>query len=320
MILGLTKQGLPPALDPWYAQVFAPQAAPPSGAHRRRVPVVQSPLRQAIRRQRPAWRSSPNRATPCCSGATTTPWASMPGSRRPLMSGLSRTGVPAARPPWTRYLLWTVALNLPFAVCHPAGPIIAEPLLRSLAINLVLFVLPGLPLTGAMIGCGWLKRWSWMWVVSLSLAVFLGVLVAGHLLGLAVEGSPFWNATWIITNLAAGLNVLAGGEPAWGMRLRAAAAMAIGPLGVSFRGLRRLFLRRVLYRREPGRPRLQDSGHGPCPVDPAAAGEPSGGRSDELLLAPAADPLLRGRLVLVLRPVRASGRLRSRLSRGRQTG
>ena len=30
MILGLTKEGLPPALDPWYARVFAPQAAPPS--------------------------------------------------------------------------------------------------------------------------------------------------------------------------------------------------------------------------------------------------------------------------------------------------
>ncbi len=30
MILGLTKQGLPPALDPWYARVFSPQDAPPS--------------------------------------------------------------------------------------------------------------------------------------------------------------------------------------------------------------------------------------------------------------------------------------------------
>ena len=31
MILGLTKEGLPPVLDPWYARVFAPQAAPPPG-------------------------------------------------------------------------------------------------------------------------------------------------------------------------------------------------------------------------------------------------------------------------------------------------
>ncbi len=30
MILGLTKQGLRPVLDPWYAQVFLPQDAPPS--------------------------------------------------------------------------------------------------------------------------------------------------------------------------------------------------------------------------------------------------------------------------------------------------
>ena len=30
MILGLTKQGLPPTLDPWYARVFTPQATPPS--------------------------------------------------------------------------------------------------------------------------------------------------------------------------------------------------------------------------------------------------------------------------------------------------
>ncbi len=136
------------------------------------------------------------------------------------MSGLSIAGVPAARPLWTRYVLWALALNLPFDVCHPAGPIVAEPVLRSLAINLVLFVLPGLPLAGAMIGCGWLKRLSWMWVVSLSFAVFMAVLVARHLMGLGVESSAFWNATWIITNLAVGLNAFVGGEPAWGLRLR----------------------------------------------------------------------------------------------------
>ncbi len=133
------------------------------------------------------------------------------------MSGPSLAGAPADRPPWTHYLLWVVALNLPFAVCHPDGPIDAGPLLRSLAINLVLFVLPGLPLTGALIGCGWLKRLSWMWVLSLSFAVFMAVLLACHLLGLAVDGGRFWNATWIVTNLAAGVNMFVGGEPAWGI-------------------------------------------------------------------------------------------------------
>ena len=134
------------------------------------------------------------------------------------MSGYLPAIAPGARRPWPRYLLWLVALNLPFALCHPAGPIITEPVLRSLAINLVLFVLPGLPLAGAIIGGGWSKRLSWMWVVALSFAVFLFVLVARHFLGLPVAASPFWNTTWIVTNLAAGLNVLVGGEPAWGLR------------------------------------------------------------------------------------------------------
>lgn len=136
------------------------------------------------------------------------------------MNGPSLAEAPTARPSGIHYVLWMAALNVPFAVCHPAGPVVTAAVPRSLAINLVLFVLPGMPLTGVLIGFGWLKRSSWMCVVSLSLAVFMGLVVACRLVGLPVESSPLWNATWVIVNLGAGLNVLAGGEPAWGMRWR----------------------------------------------------------------------------------------------------
>ena len=40
-------------------------------------------------------------------------------------------------------LVWALALNVPFAVCHPVGPLLGGSLARSLAVNLVMFILPG---------------------------------------------------------------------------------------------------------------------------------------------------------------------------------
>jgi hypothetical protein len=39
-----------------------------------------------------------------------------------------------------------LALNLPFLLCHPDRPVIDPSLVRSLAINVVIFLIPASPL------------------------------------------------------------------------------------------------------------------------------------------------------------------------------
>ena len=292
-------------------------ASPPAVQGRRRsAPAVQSPLRRAIPDQARRGDRSPNHATPCCSGAMTTPWASSSGQETPDERTFAGriAGRPAAKDP-----LRALGGCPEPSVCgrSSAGPL-AEPVLRSLAISLVLFILPGLSLTGAMIGCGWLKRWSWMWVVFLSFAIFMGIVMAQGLMGLAVDGRRSWNATWIITNLAAGLSLLLGGEPAWGLRLRQP-CVAIGVLvflaayGGYFYGACH-----VVENQEDHDCKIQATAHALLTrLRPESRLAVTG---DELFLTSAADSHLRGRLVLVSRPVRASGRLRSGLPRGRATG
>ena len=52
------------------------------------------------------------------------------------------------------WLAYAALLNAPFLLCHPAWPAIEWPLARSLAVGLVLLVLPGLPWTGLIAGRG----------------------------------------------------------------------------------------------------------------------------------------------------------------------
>jgi len=122
------------------------------------------------------------------------------------------------RRPVFGYLAAAVALNCPFLLCHPGWTLIEAPLVRSLAVNLVLFLLPGVPLIGAMIGRGWLPRFQLLWAMIASLGVFVAVLVTVHLTGLAVTPSITWNATWLITNLAIVLSASLGGPPDCGLR------------------------------------------------------------------------------------------------------
>lgn len=136
----------------------------------------------------------------------------------------------ALRSPAAGYLAVALAVNLPFLVCHPHWTLVDVPLVRSLAVNAVLFLAPGLPLVGAMIGRGWLRRLHLVWVIVASFAVFAAVLVATHVLGFSVRSGLFWNVTWVVTNLSVLLNVLAGGPPACGVRLRDRHWQVAGPL------------------------------------------------------------------------------------------
>ncbi len=124
-----------------------------------------------------------------------------------------------------RYLAGAAVLNAPFALCHPGGlfrdgPLLDVAPLRSLAIAAVLFLLPGVPLVGAMIGRGWLRRFELLPAMAASLAVFVTALAAVHIAGVSLEGAIAWNVTWGLTNLALLLNVVLGGPATWGLSPR----------------------------------------------------------------------------------------------------
>jgi len=118
------------------------------------------------------------------------------------------------------YVAMAVALNLPFLLCHPGWTLVDLPLVRSLAVGAVLMLVPGLPLVGALIGRGWLSRGSLLWPMFGSLGVLAMAIVASHLVGAAADASLAWNATWVLTNLAIVLNVVAGGPPGCGIQWR----------------------------------------------------------------------------------------------------
>jgi hypothetical protein len=111
-----------------------------------------------------------------------------------------------------------VVVNVPFVLCHPDWPVVSEPLVRSLVINIVLFLAPGLPLAGLMIRRGWLPCFELLWVITLSLGVFVTVLVTLHIIGLPPSAGLMWNGTWLVTNIGLLLNMLLGNPSAWGFR------------------------------------------------------------------------------------------------------
>jgi len=114
---------------------------------------------------------------------------------------------------WLQWLLWAVVLNGPFLLCHPARPLIETPLIRSLAVNAVLFLVPGVALVGVLVGRGLLGRWSLLWIVAGSTVVFLAVVVVSHLGDGPAAGHFAWNATWIVTNVTLLLGLLVGELP-----------------------------------------------------------------------------------------------------------
>ena len=118
----------------------------------------------------------------------------------------------AWRKRWSRsrgavFLVWAVVLNLPLLLCRPGALAGTTPLVRSLAINLVLLVVPGLPWTRVLVVRGWLGRESWAAVVGLSCAAWVLCVAIAHVVGYAPSARMIWYAMAVVTN--AGLICLA---------------------------------------------------------------------------------------------------------------
>jgi len=149
-------------------------------------------------------------------------------SRRPALRDASaRCGAallrwchPLGRSRLLLVLFWAMTINLPFLACHPTWTVVSEPMARSLAVNLVLWIMPGLPLVGLMIARGWLAGFHLLWTIALSLLVLVAVLLGVHLVRLPITGGVVWNGVWIVTNLALAANGALGGPAGFGLRPR----------------------------------------------------------------------------------------------------
>jgi len=106
---------------------------------------------------------------------------------------------------------WWLYLNLPFLIGHPQWGADLPMVLRTLAINLVLFV---------VVGLAWFvprKEEQWpslrLVIYSLfgSLGVFLLLLGLFQLTGWQLTANRLWNVTWLCTNLLFGARVVWGG-------------------------------------------------------------------------------------------------------------
>jgi hypothetical protein len=112
-----------------------------------------------------------------------------------------------------RYVVGGILLNLPFVLCHPDKLVIDIPLIRSLAINLVLFVVPGLPFFAVAARMGWLQKLQLIWLVALSFLSFVLVLISLHAVDIPIGAGTMWNGEWLVTDLGFLANVMVGGPP-----------------------------------------------------------------------------------------------------------
>ena len=122
-----------------------------------------------------------------------------------------RTSVSAAA------FLSAAMLNLPFVLFHPEWTLVELPLLRSFAINCVLFLVPGIPFAGAIFGRRKLGLGSLAWAVALSFGIFVGVVTLFYLAGWPLSSDRAWNATWIVTNIGLLVCVLSGRPTTWAL-------------------------------------------------------------------------------------------------------
>jgi hypothetical protein len=123
----------------------------------------------------------------------------------------------------TPFLLLAIAINAVFVVGYPEQPFAAHALARSMAINAVLFIAPGLPLLALGIRAGRIKGFYWLWLVFLSVLVFGAVLVLRYVLALPPSASATWIWMWIATDIgfASAFAVGASLQSAWPDRRRA---------------------------------------------------------------------------------------------------
>lgn len=121
-------------------------------------------------------------------------FVSGPPFPRPALSTLRWCGV------------WWVVLNLPFLLAHPAWTPPGMPLLRSLGVNAVLFLAPGLAVLLPRRAPQWPLPLLLIAAMFVSFGMFLLCLTSFQLVGWSALESPLlWNSLWGISNAAAAL-------------------------------------------------------------------------------------------------------------------
>ena len=99
-----------------------------------------------------------------------------------------------------RAWLFAVGLNLPFLLFHPGWTLVEIPLLRSLAVNGVLFLVPGLPIAGAIFGPG--KPLAVLvWSLTCSFGIFVAIVTGFQVFSVPLTSVGAWNTTWVLTNI-----------------------------------------------------------------------------------------------------------------------
>jgi hypothetical protein len=101
-----------------------------------------------------------------------------------------------------RFLVSALLLNLPFVLCHPAGPLVTASLPRSFVVNLVLFVVPGMAVVASVLGRRQWHPWHGLWVVGASLGTLVAAVAAAAALGRPADPSLSWTITWLLTDVA----------------------------------------------------------------------------------------------------------------------
>jgi len=136
------------------------------------------------------------------------------------VSSVENRKAPRSRPGLIAYLAWAVLLNAPFVLCHPDWLLVGCPLVRSVVVGLVLFILPGLPWVGILVGRHSVDRVRLLWVVVVSLVALLVVLAAMRLAGWSPCGGAAWNLAWLLMNVGIGVNIAVRGSPSFDIPLR----------------------------------------------------------------------------------------------------
>lgn len=112
-------------------------------------------------------------------------------------------------------LAWVVLVNAPFVLGHPSWGMLGSGVARSLAVSLVLFVVPGLSCIGPRYGAAWRSWLILLQVVAVSFLVFFGLLVLFHIVNRPLAAAAMWNGTWMISNLLIVVRLFTRGPVSW---------------------------------------------------------------------------------------------------------
>ncbi|OGQ77592.1 MAG: hypothetical protein A3F90_06435 [Deltaproteobacteria bacterium RIFCSPLOWO2_12_FULL_60_19] len=105
--------------------------------------------------------------------------------------------------------------NAVFLIFHPAWASSYPPVLQSLGINLVIFLVPAIPFLGALISREEARPLALLWAMIISFAVLVGALAFFSLTGWPLTAAGAWNGTWAVTNLLLLVGSRLGMVKAW---------------------------------------------------------------------------------------------------------